>query len=234
MAGAAAGSAPADRPEILSNTMSEQDRLDRYLEGHISREALSAAERLDAGLLERVFDDTRALLGASAAPDLRDSVLAEIAAGHPAHRAPVSRGPARFAALLWKPRTMLIRPVWAITALLLCAVLGTLLPHWQDTRRVAEAAPPAEHRIFVEFRLNAAASSVQLAGSFTNWQPVYDLHQVAPNQWVISVPLPQGVHDYSFVLDGTRWVPDPYAPSVNDGFGGTNSRVTLLASDPRT
>ena len=51
---------------------------------------------------------------------------------------------------------------------------------------------------------------------------------MAPGVWTITVPLTQGVHDYAFVVDGRQWIPDPYAPRVDDGFGGTNSRLTLL------
>jgi len=29
-------------------------------------------------------------------------------------------------------------------------------------------------------------------------------------------------------VDGTRWVQDPFAERVDDGFGGTNSRVAVL------
>ena len=39
------------------------------------------------------------------------------------------------------------------------------------------------------------------------------------------------VHDYAFVVDGREWVPDPYAPGIGDGFGGINSRLTLLSPD---
>jgi 1,4-alpha-glucan branching enzyme len=93
---------------------------------------------------------------------------------------------------------------------------------------VTESADP---RLFVQFRLQAEASNVRLAGSFTNWEPAYELHQMAPGVWTITVPLSQGVHDYAFVVDGQQWMPDPYAPRINDGFGGTNSRLTLLLPD---
>jgi 1,4-alpha-glucan branching enzyme len=83
--------------------------------------------------------------------------------------------------------------------------------------------------VFVQFRLDASASRVQLAGSFTNWEPRYDLRQSAPGIWTITVPLTQGVHDYAFVVDGQRWIPDPYAPQIGDGFGGTNSRLALMS-----
>ena len=74
-------------------------------------------------------------------------------------------------------------------------------------------------------------SRVQLAGSFTNWERRYELHEMAPGLWSITVPLSLGVHDYSFLVDGEHWVPDPYASRVRDGFGGTNSRLTLMHPD---
>jgi 1,4-alpha-glucan branching enzyme len=75
---------------------------------------------------------------------------------------------------------------------------------------------------------------VQLAGSFTNWEPRYELRQAAPGIWTITVPLTQGVHDYAFVVDGEQWVADPYAPQIGDGFGGTNNRLALLSPDTPT
>jgi hypothetical protein len=47
------------------------------------------------------------------------------------------------------------------------------------------------------------------------------------------VPLAPGVYDYSFVVDGKRMVVDPYAPRVADSFGGSNSRLFLLAPGDR-
>lgn len=83
--------------------------------------------------------------------------------------------------------------------------------------------------MFVQFRLHAPdASTVGLAGSFTGWQPAHELYEVAPGIWTVTLALPPGVHDYAFVIDGERWVADPYAPGVRDGFGGTMSRVALL------
>jgi 1,4-alpha-glucan branching enzyme len=90
--------------------------------------------------------------------------------------------------------------------------------------------------VFVQFRLDApGASHVQLAGSFTDWGHPLDLHEVSPGMWKTTLLLEPGVHDYSFIVDGDRWVPDPYAPTVDDGFGGANSRLSLvLAGEPRS
>jgi 1,4-alpha-glucan branching enzyme len=95
------------------------------------------------------------------------------------------------------------------------------------TAPVAEThAAPAP--MYVQFRLDAPnASSVQLVGSFTGWEPRYELHETSPGVWSVLVPLKPGVHDYGFMVDGERWVVDPKAPQVDDQFGGTNSRLSL-------
>jgi len=43
----------------------------------------------------------------------------------------------------------------------------------------------------------------------------------------VTLSLPPGQHQYAFVVDGTRWVPDPTAPAIDDGFGRRNSVLTL-------
>jgi hypothetical protein len=206
------------------------DRIDDYLERRIPREMLTAGERLEADVLDRAIRETREFLGSRQAPDLRLSIMAALSPDPRAATTLVGR----LAALVWKPRQVTIRPAWALAVLVLTAA-AVRVPVWPVGDARGGASAHVADRIFVEFRLHAAASSVQLAGSFTNWQPIYDLHQVAPDQWSVSVPLTQGVHDYAFVVDGTRWVADPFAAAVADGFGGVNSRVTLLSSNaPQT
>jgi 1,4-alpha-glucan branching enzyme len=93
----------------------------------------------------------------------------------------------------------------------------------------APAAKSAAPVVYVQFRLESAqARQVALAGTFTGWQPTLQLEQKEPGVWTALVPLRPGVHDYVFVVDGERWVPDPNAPQqVDDSFGGTNSRISL-------
>ena len=46
--------------------------------------------------------------------------------------------------------------------------------------------------------------------------------------WSVTVALPIGEHRYEFVVDQTRWVPDPTAHAqVDDGFGGRNSVIVV-------
>ncbi|HUQ81636.1 MAG TPA: glycogen-binding domain-containing protein [Gemmatimonadaceae bacterium] len=92
-----------------------------------------------------------------------------------------------------------------------------------------------EPQVFTEFVIQApTASNVALAGDFSGWKPAYAMTRSATGVWTVVVPLAPGVHDYSFVIDGQRWVPDPAAPAVKDGFGGVNSRRAVLPPDGRT
>lgn len=139
----------------------------------------------------------------------------------------------RVATILWTPRDVSVRPAFALVgaaAVVVLLVVPFVGPPRSEAPQLADGGPSAH--VFVQFRLDAMASRVQLAGSFTSWEPRYELHQSAPGIWTITVPLIQGVHDYAFVVDGETWVPDPHAPQIGDGFGGTNSRLALLSPDP--
>lgn len=73
------------------------------------------------------------------------------------------------------------------------------------------------------------ARSVSLAGTFNQWDtsatPLVRTGDAGP--WTATLTLPAGQHQYAFVVDGARWVPDPAAPGVDDGFGRRNSVLAL-------
>ena len=210
------------------------DRIDEFLEGRIDGNALTRDERQHADAVMRAIHQSRTFLAERSAPDVTAQVMARIAsAGSPAtERHPTVLG--RLAAMLWTPRLLSVRPAYAVLALAagVALVWLTAFDRGPLPAPTANAAP----RVFVQFRLEASnAMRVQLAGSFTNWQPRYELHQSSPGVWTTLVPLTEGVHDYAFVVDGQQWVADPYSAQISDGFGGTNSRVTLLVPDtPRS
>ena len=81
----------------------------------------------------------------------------------------------------------------------------------------------------VRFTFPGAARSVHLAGDFNEWSPTADpLTRGADGAWTIVRKLPPGTHAYKFVVDGTTWKTDLANPaSVDDGFGGKNSIVTV-------
>jgi hypothetical protein len=215
--------------KVKANAMS--DRIDQYLEGTLNRDKLDPEEHAEADATVRAIGDARAFVAARPVPDVTAAVMQRVKQEPYGESRRRARRMASIVRSLWTPRQISIRPVYGVaTAGALLAVVLLVMPRgFLET----SAAPTttADPRLFVQFRLEADAMNVQLAGSFTNWQPAYQLHQMAPGVWTITVPLPQGVHDYAFVVDGQRWVADPYAPRINDGFGGSNSRLTLLAPD---
>jgi len=209
-------------------------RIDDYLDGRLERIALTPDERAAADAVERAIEETRAFIDATPIPDFTSHVMArvrEVGAPQPRYRNVLGA----IAASLWARRevSFRFRPAYAIAVvavvwLVIAVSPMTLTPSLSRTQSVGTDAP----KLLVQFRLQAAdASTVRLAGSFSNWQPQYDLHQTSPGIWTITLPLPRGVYDYSFVIDGQRWVPDPYAQAVDDGFGGTNSRIAILPPD---
>jgi AMP-activated protein kinase-like protein len=127
-----------------------------------------------------------------------------------------------------------VRP-WAVWsgALAAAAVLALLI-----TRPVPSAPPrvAARDSVFVRFVLYApGAHRVAVAGTFNQW----DLN-AAPlvpagtsGVWTTTLALPVGQHQYAFVVDGARWVADPAAPGVDDGFGRRNSLMALTAHGAR-
>jgi len=207
-------------------------RIDDYLDGAVERIALSPDERADADSLERAIEETRSFVDGTPAPDLTAGVMRavrEVDVRLP-HRRRVF---ARLVASVWARREISFefRPAYAMAAAAVTVLIALLVPSLRPAPSNAPAQARAENApaLLVQFRLQAAdASTVRLAGSFTNWQPQYDLYQSAPGIWTITLPLPLGVHDYSFVVDGQRWVADPYAQAVDDGFGGKNSRIAIL------
>ncbi len=115
-----------------------------------------------------------------------------------------------------------IRPWVLAPALAIAAALILLI--WPATP--ARPAP----LVTVRFVLVAPdAREVSLAGTFNQW----DAHATplvrsgSTGVWTATLTLPAGQHQYAFVVDGARWVPDPGAPAVDDGFGRRNSVLTL-------
>ena len=95
---------------------------------------------------------------------------------------------------------------------------------------ILPAKPATPALVTVRFVLVAPdAHEVSLAGTFNRWDAhATPLVRSGPTGvWTATLTLPSGQHQYAFVVDGVRWVPDPGAPAVDDGFGRRNSVLTL-------
>lgn len=69
---------------------------------------------------------------------------------------------------------------------------------------------------------------VRLVGDFNGWGtgglPL--ARNPATGRWEGTVELPPGLHHYTYLVDGTRWVIDPGAPTAGDDLlGATNAIV---------
>lgn len=126
-----------------------------------------------------------------------------------------------------------VRP-WAVWggALAAAAALALLL-----SRPTAPAPNGSRNVAFVRFVLYApGASRVAVAGTFNQWdQRAAPLVPAGTNGvWTTTLALPVGQHQYAFVVDGRRWIADPAAPAVDDGFGRRNSVVAVTTQGART
>jgi hypothetical protein len=127
---------------------------------------------------------------------------------------------------LLEPREIRVRfRPWLVAPALAAAAALVL---WLG--RPATVATPADATVTVRFVLTAPdAREVTVAGTFNQWDShATPLVRTGPTgTWTATITLPAGQHQYAFVVDGVRWVPDPAAPAVDDGFGRRNSVLTL-------
>ena len=80
------------------------------------------------------------------------------------------------------------------------------------------------------------ASRVYVVGDFNNWSvhadPMTDKN--GDGQWTLLYTLSPGSYEYKFVINGSKWIPDPHNPqTVPDGFDGVNSVVRIPRSASR-
>lgn len=210
------------------------ERIHLYLDGELPLSELTPDEAARAGRLERTIAAMRAdgatYRDIDLAPRIMQRIAERSAEGARQRSTVVRMGEW----LLDKRRiSFTLRPIYAAAAALMLLVAGLqwdLASPFGDTAATASAEQaPA---VFVRFEIDAPdARRVELAGSFSDWSPAVTLAPVADGRWMAYVPLRPGVHDYAFRLDGERWVVDPGAPRVADGFGGFNSRLSLVLAD---
>lgn len=177
--------------------------------------------------LEAVHDLARSEVRLSA--ELERRVMAAV------RRRALARGGRRHLAWWTAPREIRIavRPWMAGAALAAAAAVLVFVVRPGPGAAPAPIAQRAES-VFVRFELYApGAKSVALAGSFNQWNAgAAPLVRVdGTGLWTVTVPLPPGPQQYGFVVDGTRWMPDPAAPAVDDGFGRKNSVIAVNTAE---
>ncbi len=96
----------------------------------------------------------------------------------------------------------------------------------------AQALPDGRWRVRIWAAPGGDAKGVNLAGSFNNWSR--DANPMSGpdgnGRWSATMDLAAGTHQYKFVVDGDRWIPDPQNPNGEpDNHGGQNSLLKLGA-----
>ncbi|HEY3220270.1 MAG TPA: glycogen-binding domain-containing protein [Gemmatimonadales bacterium] len=134
----------------------------------------------------------------------------------------------RFVHFLGRPRavTVRLRPVWTLAlAAGLAAIL--LLPSGPG----GGLTPGVSEGVANFVGHFPGARSVEVVGSFNDWSRG-TLHLSDDDHdgiWHAAAVLPAGPHEYMFVVDGERWVPDPLAGRyVDDGFGAGQQNSLLI------
>ena len=141
---------------------------------------------------------------------------------------------------LTRPRTFTITP---LTLGLIAAGIGVFAllgaAHaYVDVNRAAKpivaalASKKAEPPQRVQFVLVAPdAKKVAVVGDFNGWDSHHAQYQAqhrGGGMWSVTAPVPVGHHRYSFVVDDSVWVADPYAPRVVDSdYGVANSALLV-------
>jgi hypothetical protein len=231
---------PPVAPELqdIGAGLAMNPQLHKALDGDSTVQALTPAERAELAAVELQIDAVLRAIPAEPLPDLAPSVLERIrresARARPelASMEPPSARSRNAVDWLWRPRSTSItwRPAYALAA----AAVFMLVFAADSLRPRPAVVARAPQQVLTQFVLSApAAKHVAVAGDFSAWKPAYVMRRSEAGVWTVVVPLDPGVHDYAFVVDGERWVPDPAAPPVHDGLGGVNSRLAVLSPDDR-
>jgi len=208
---------------------------------------LRVAERADATFSARVMDAVRA--EAASATARQGARPAARAANVPAI-VPAVAPPAAPRRLPWYRRSVTLRvtPLSGLAAAAAVAAVAYLGARATGRGagtiaapdRVAAATPgtpaaplPDTVRVVQFVFVAPGAQRVSLVGDFNAWdREATQLRRGGPSGgvWTVSLALPAGRHEYAFVVDGTRWEPDPAATTaVRDDFGVVSSVVSVGA-----
>lgn len=123
------------------------------------------------------------------------------------------------------------RRLLACSTALLAFFAGLLV---REVRRANDWLAVRGREVVLEFQA-PQAQQVTLAGDFNGWGKGAVSTQEHDGRWVFRLRLEPGRYQYSFVVDGKKWLPDPRAPgNIPDGFGGVNSVLYVPARPSRS
>lgn len=92
------------------------------------------------------------------------------------------------------------------------------------------SSPYVQGRKVTFYYRDREATSVSLAGDFTEWRAEEPLTQIPDTHtWTLEKEFPfKGIYAYKFVVNGEKWICDPECENREpDGYGGYNTRLHL-------
>lgn len=197
----------------------------------MSDESRPPDEAMGDPAIRRVVAFARAPVPVSA--DLDDRIMAGVYATEGRSGAPVLELPAARSAV--RPALRRSRHRLALAAAIGALMLGSAwVGRMTAPGRAAVTTAAAESvtdENAVRFVIRApGAATVALVGDFNAWRVGATPLTATEEEgiWTVTVPLTAGRHEYAFVVDGVRWLPDPNAPrAASADFGAPNSVVTV-------
>ncbi len=203
-----------------------KDQVKQVLDGEREVESLSPELRREAEAARRLLLESIDRRPVTLSPALEARIMSRVR-GRATGRWPRA----------WRWLSAPSIPRWAMLVPVAAAAVFVLLTRsGPQTDRRPQALAGQRDSIYVRFELYAPrASQVALAGTFNRWdRAATPLVRVGKDgMWTVTVALPSGQHQYGFIVDGRNWVPDPAAPTVDDGFGRRNSVVSVNAINGR-
>jgi RHS repeat-associated protein len=124
---------------------------------------------------------------------------------------------------------------WSLTLPLQVGTYSYVLTMWGyyiTSSQVAEVTVPdpalSDNAQDITFEIAGSATSMQLAGSFNNWQGQTMVWNATDQVWRLTLTLNPGEYVYKFIKNGTIWLTDPHNPFLqSNGNGGQNSVLVV-------
>lgn len=133
--------------------------------------------------------------------------------------------------MAWATKTAIILSFFALLSI--SAFSQTAPPAAYTPPPSVQLQPNSDGTYKVTFKYQSAAQKVFLAGTFNDWATNKDEMQRYGNLFFITLDLPEGIHEYKYVEEGSEWVLDPLnMDRVDNGLGSKNNVLRLGKNIP--
>jgi hypothetical protein len=121
------------------------------------------------------------------------------------------------------------KPLGMVFVTSLLIIVALYVTHTQPPQNGFNPSSASYQHRFVIYQ--SGIKKVEIAGSFTNWQPIPLQPAGSTGYWETTLDIPPGEHAFSYILDGDKILADPTIPvKEEDDFGTINSILVVEAS----